>query len=83
MYRIKELIKEKGFTISQVAEIVETTQPHLSNLINNKATPSVEMLQRIAEALNVHISELFEQPDSNVFRCPNCGAVLEVDQKDR
>lgn len=81
MFRIKEVIKEKGMTISQVAELIETTQPHLSNLINNKATPSLEMLQRIADALGVHISELFDRPEDNVFRCPKCGATLEIREK--
>lgn len=82
MYRIKEIAKEKGVTISRVAEIVETTQPNLSAIINEKTKPSIDMLQRIAEALGVHISELFDKPDTNEFYCPKCGTKLVVKEKE-
>lgn len=82
MYRIKEIAKEKGLTISRVAEIVETTQPNLSSIINEKTKPSIDMLQRIADALSVHISELFEKPETNEFTCPKCGTKLEVKAKE-
>lgn len=84
MYRIKEIAKEKNITISRLAEIAETTQPNLSAIINEKTKPSIDMLQRIASALNVHISELFEKdtPNDNIIKCPNCGAELEVKKKE-
>lgn len=81
MYRIKEVAKEKGLTISRLAEIVETTQPNLSAIINEKAKPSIDMLQRISEALGVHITALFEQPKQNTFTCPKCGTCLEIREK--
>lgn len=81
MFRIKELIKEKGHTQLEFAELMDTTQPNLSGIINNKVTPSIEMLQRIADALEVHISDLFERPDDNCFRCPKCGTTLEIKEK--
>ena len=81
MFRIKDLMKEKGYTQQEFANLVETTQPNLSGIINNKVSPSLEMLQRIADALDVHISELFENPNDNVFRCPNCGATLKITRK--
>lgn len=84
MYRIKEIAKEKNITISRLAEIAETTQPNLSAIINEKTKPSIDMLQRIASALNVHISELFEKdtPNDNTIKCPNCGTELEVKKKE-
>lgn len=84
MYRIKEIAKEKNITISRLAEIAETTQPNLSAIINEKTKPSIDMLQRIASALNVHISELFEKdtPNANTIICPNCGTELEVRRKE-
>ncbi len=84
MYRIKEIAKEKNITISRLAEIAETTQPNLSAIINEKTKPSIDMLQRIASALNVHISELFEKdtPNDNTIKCPNCGTELELKKKD-
>ena len=84
MYRIKEIAKEKNITISRLAEIAETTQPNLSAIINEKTKPSIDMLQRIAVALNVHISELFEKdtPSANIIKCPNCGTELEIRKKE-
>lgn len=84
MYRIKEIAKEKNITISRLAEIAETTQPNLSAIINEKTKPSIDMLQRIAVALNVHISELFEKdtPSANIIKCPNCSTELELKKKD-
>lgn len=81
MFRIKEIAKENGMTLLQLAEVVETTQPNISNIANNKGTPSIEMLQRIAQALDVHISDLFERPSDNCFRCPKCGTTLEIKEK--
>ena len=81
MFRIKEIISEKGLTITGIAEKMGIAQPSLSNIINEKATPSLDMLQRIADALEVDISELFVNPNDNVFRCPNCGTTLEVNKK--
>lgn len=59
MFRIKEIIKEKNLKVSDIAESMGIAQPSLSNLINGKTKPSLDMLERIAEALNISIKELF------------------------
>ena len=50
----------------------------LSQHINGN--PSVEVLERIANALNVHVSELFDQPQSNEagITCPHCGKSITI-----
>lgn len=76
--RIKEIIKEKGMTVYEVAEKMNIKAPSLSRAINGN--PTKEMLQRIADALNVHISELFINPDkSTSITCPNCGKEIHID----
>lgn len=82
MFRIKEEITSKNETVKGVAEAIGIAPPNLSNIINGKVTPSIEMLQRIADALNVHISELFDRPNDNVFRCPKCGTAFEIKEKE-
>ncbi|MDH6312485.1 transcriptional regulator with XRE-family HTH domain [Parabacteroides sp. PFB2-10] len=78
MYRIKELAKEKGMTLTQLAELVETTQPNLSAIINEKSNPTMEMIKRIATALGVGVAELFEQAAQNVISCPHCGGKIKI-----
>lgn len=73
--RIKELCKEKGITISSIAEQIGTTQTSLSRALSDSGNPTLDTLGKIANALGVSMSELFEQPqkDGASITCPNCG----------
>lgn len=77
--RIKQVIKSKGETIQSVADKMGINRVGLSNHISGN--PSVEVLQRIAEALNVNVVELFDPIQDNEFSCPNCGTRLTVNSK--
>lgn len=55
--RIKEVIKEQGTTVQELADKMGISRVGLSQHINGN--PSVEVLERIAAALNVPITELF------------------------
>jgi len=57
MLRIKQLIKEHGFTQAEFAEKLNITRVGLSQLINGK--PSYSTLEKMAAALNVPIWQLF------------------------
>ena len=57
--RIKEVIKERGLSVYEVAERMNISRVGLSQHINGN--PSVEVLERIANALNVEVWELFER----------------------
>ncbi|PXV62079.1 DNA-binding XRE family transcriptional regulator [Dysgonomonas alginatilytica] len=85
MLRIKEVLKEKGKTIQLLSDEVGITYANMNNIVNEKSTPSLPTLQKIAEALQVPIVELFEpqvMPDSNVIMCPKCGTRLEIKEKE-
>lgn len=60
MFRIKEILKEKGIRVGDFADVLGMQQSNLSSIINSKANPSIDMLQRIADQLNVTIKDLFE-----------------------
>ena len=60
--RIKEVCKEKGITVSQLAEKMGIKQESLSRAINGN--PTLETLERIANALEVDITELFAPSSS-------------------
>jgi transcriptional regulator with XRE-family HTH domain len=80
MMRIKEVIKENGLTVKEVANKLGMTSPSLSDAINGN--PTVEKVERIAEAIGVPISELFESQPSDTINCPNCGAQLSLRKKE-
>lgn len=79
--RIKELIKEKGTTIQNIADAIGINRVTLSNSINGN--PTVETLNKIADALGVSVTELFEQPrhDTAQLTCPHCGKNIEIGVK--
>ena len=56
--KVKDVCKSKGITITQLAEILGVKQESVSRAINGN--PTVETLQKIANALDVSIVDLFE-----------------------
>lgn len=57
--RVKEILKEKGRTQKELAELLGMTEVGLSKTINEDGNPPFKRLQEIAEALNVDFLELF------------------------
>lgn len=74
--RIKDVIKEKGLTIQSLADQMGINRVNLSSSINGN--PTIETLGKIADALNVPVSDLFEQPQQNIITCPHCNGKIKV-----
>lgn len=55
--RVKEVLKEKGYTIQSLSEAMGVNRVSLTNSINGN--PTVETLEKIASTIGVDISELF------------------------
>lgn len=82
-HRIKELIKEKGYTQQEFADKLGITRVGLSQLINGK--PSYPTLEKIATALNVPMWQLFASSEevhpksgSLSLTCPHCGKDISI-----
>ena len=56
---MKEKRKVLGFSQAKLAEIVNTAPTYIAMIELEKKFPSVEMLERIAEALHMDTTELF------------------------
>lgn len=85
MNRIEELIKEKGYTLTSLAEKMGTTK---QNLYGKLKSPSYPTLTSIATALEVPMWQLFASKkdvigeiEGNYIRCPKCGHEFEVEVK--
>jgi len=74
--RIKEVIKENGLTVAEVAQKMGVVSPALSRVINGN--PTVEMLERVAKAIGVPASSLLDNPCTGNFTCPACGADIKL-----
>lgn len=62
--RIREILESKDIKVSSLAETVGITRANMSNIVNGKSTPSLETLEKIANALGVDITELFTPSSS-------------------
>lgn len=74
--RIKEILKTKGLSVNELAEMLGVSRVSVSNMINGN--PTVETLNRIAGALGVSVSELFAAPAEGVINCPYCGKPIAL-----
>ena len=74
--RIKEVIKEQGTTVQELADKMGISRVGLSQHINGN--PSVEVLERIASALNVQVSDLFEKSSDEVIGAVRIGDSLSL-----
>lgn len=85
MNRIKELLKEKNVTQQDLADRLGVTR--ISIVKTLAGNPSQETLERIANALEVPIWQLFVSPqelqrENHSLVCPKCGTPLELKIKE-
>jgi len=58
--RIRELRKVRGFTQEQFAELIDVEQKHVSRLELGKSFPTLERLEKISNALDVPLRDIFD-----------------------
>ena len=79
--RIKELLKERGVSQKELAEMLEITPVGLSKILNGN--PQIGTLEKISIALGVELWELFIDEESIHHKatglvCPHCGKSLTI-----
>lgn len=60
MFRIKEVLKEKGMTAITLSEEVGVASNTIARINSGVSKPSIELLEKISEVLEVDIRELFK-----------------------
>ena len=83
MNRIKDILKERGITINELAEKMGLNRVTLSTQING--TANIVSYEKIATALNVPMWQLFASPeevqpkkDGLSLTCPHCGKSINI-----
>lgn len=82
---IKKTIKDNGWTLEslrakmQEIEGREVKQSSMSRIVNS-ANPTVETLQRLADAMQISICSFFENDQQGTsLVCPHCGKPIELE----
>lgn len=65
MNRIKEVLKEQGRTQTWLSEQIEKSYVVVTNYCNNNAQPSIEVLRKIANILDVDVRVLLVPTKDN------------------
>ena len=78
--RILEICKQAGITQKELAERIGLSAVGLSKAINGN--PTKDTLEKIASALNVRITELFEEPTTINGYIELDGTIHKVTSKD-
>lgn len=76
--RIKDILKERGMTIGELAKRAGMHQPEISRAMNGN--PTVATLTKIAAALGVSVGDLFAPQPTNTIICPHCGKPIKVEK---
>lgn len=71
-HRLRHFRKRAGLTLDQLGERVGKPAPYLSNLENGKREPRIGLLESLALALNIDLSDLLSN------EAPNERAALEI-----
>lgn len=80
--RLREILKERSMTLKAFSELSGISQPNLSNYINGNVSPTLDMLTRISESLEVSITELFAESDKIEFYIKYKGQVYNITSND-
>ncbi|SHF81635.1 helix-turn-helix domain-containing protein [Dysgonomonas macrotermitis] len=57
--RIKEILKQQGKTMQDLADMIGINRVNLSNSLNGN--PTLERLKQVADSLNVSVKDLFRE----------------------
>ena len=89
--RIKEIAKEKGMTMADIARTIGITPINLSASLNGN--PTLSRLTAVADILGVSVSDLFEVDDclvqgyiefaGHIYKVRDLGDLMKITEKIR
>lgn len=60
MLQVKNICKQQGITLKQLAERMEVSPEAVTRMLSENGNPTLSTLVNIAKALNVEVFELFD-----------------------
>ena len=67
---LKDIMKQKGYTQSYLAEVTEITEATVSRYLTGVHSPKIEYIAKMAEALGVSLDYLFGLSASSIPDAP-------------
>ncbi len=61
--RVKELRKQRGISIRELSEMAGISKGSVENLESESPNPHIKTLCKVADALNVRLSELIDEEE--------------------
>ena len=62
--RLKQVLKEKDISMGRLSRLSDVSYSTIARICNDEHySPSLAILERLARALSVHISDLYEEVD--------------------
>lgn len=63
LHNVDAILSARGLTRRQLAEMLEMDESNLSKMLRNVNSPRISQIQKVANALEVDISEIFKVPE--------------------
>lgn len=82
IFRLREILKERKITVGQFAELSGISQSNLSNYMIGKISPTLDTLNKIAETLNIDITELFRKENDVILMARYEDKFVEINKSD-
>jgi transcriptional regulator with XRE-family HTH domain len=76
MINIDSILKEKGLSKTDIAKRMDLSRESLYRILSGN--PTLDNLNKLANALEIPLSELFEQPLNDIINCPHCGGKIKI-----
>ncbi len=75
-HKVKELCRDKGMTIKELAEKMDIAPESLSRAINGN--PQLSTIRKIAEALDVSITDMFDRSEDELLAIVVCAGITHT-----
>ena len=76
MINIDNILKSKLLTKTDVAKRMGLSRESLYRILSGN--PTLDNINKLASALEVPVTDLFDDPKTNIVNCPYCGGKIKV-----